>query len=199
LSGTSMATPAVVGAAALLLQEQNTLTPDQLKARLMLTTTKMSSVGWFSSSAYVPHLSQTFTSFYDMLAEGTGLMNVQAATTSTALAPATVGSALSPSIVFNPQTGTVSLVQGNTSVASTSVVWGSSVVWGASVVWGSSTVSGTSVVWGASLPWNTPGVSAFSVVWGSATGTGPEATSVVWGASVSSADAAFSDAGDDEQ
>jgi hypothetical protein len=60
-------------------------------------------------------------------------------------------------------------------------------------------VSGTSVVWGASLPWNTPGVSAFSVVWGSATGTGPEATSVVWGASVSSADAAFSDAGDDEQ
>jgi hypothetical protein len=55
------------------------------------------------------------------------------------------------------------------------------------------------VVWGASLPWNDNLLSAFSVVWGASTGTGTQATSVVWGASVSSADAAFSDAGDDEQ
>ena len=41
LSGTSMATPAVAGAAALLLQEQSTLTPDQVKARLMKTAYKM--------------------------------------------------------------------------------------------------------------------------------------------------------------
>jgi hypothetical protein len=60
-------------------------------------------------------------------------------------------------------------------------------------------VSGTSVVWGASVPWNNSALSAFSVVWGSVTGTGESATSVVWGASVSSTDAAFSDAGDDEQ
>ena len=60
LSGTSMATPAVVGAAALLLQEQSTLTPDQVKARLMQTATKMNvSLGLVSTSAYVPHLSQT--------------------------------------------------------------------------------------------------------------------------------------------
>ena len=53
LSGTSMATPVVAGAAAILLQEQNTLTPDQVKARLMKTAYKM---GMFSTSAYVPHL-----------------------------------------------------------------------------------------------------------------------------------------------
>ena len=41
LSGTSMATPAVAGAVAILLQEQNTLTPDQVKARLMKTAYKM--------------------------------------------------------------------------------------------------------------------------------------------------------------
>ena len=36
-----MATPAVAGAVALMLQEQSTLTPDQVKARLMKTAYKM--------------------------------------------------------------------------------------------------------------------------------------------------------------
>jgi serine protease AprX len=192
LSGTSMATPAVAGAAALLLQEQSTLTPDQVKARLMKTAYKM---GLTSTSAYVPHLLQTFLSFYDLFSNGSGLLNVQTAINNTDLAPATVGAALSPSVSYNAQTHTVSLVEGNLTVAPTSVVWGSSVVWGASVVWGSSLVSGTSVVWGSSLPWNDNALSAFSVVWGAST----TAQSVVWGASVSSTDAAFTDAGDDEQ
>jgi serine protease AprX len=195
LSGTSMATPAVAGAAALMLEEQNTLTPDQVKARLMKTAYKM---GMFSTSSYVPHLIMSFVDFYDLFSVGSGLLNVQAATTNTDLAPAGVGSALSPYAVYNQQTGVVSLVYGNGTVSSNSVVWGSSVVWGTSVVWGSSVVSGNSVVWGSSLPWNNNLLSAFSVVWGSSTGT-TSATSVVWGASVGNATSAFSDAGDDEQ
>ncbi len=199
LSGTSMATPAVAGAVALLLQEQSTLTPDQVKARLMKTASKMNvAFNLVSTSAYVPHLSQTFLSTYDLFSVGSGLLNVQSAVANSDLAPPTVGSALSPTAVYNPQNGTVSLVYGNSSVSSNSVVWGSSVVWGTSVVWGSSIVSGTSVVWGSSLPWNSNALSAFSVVWGSSTGTA-SATSVVWGASVSNANGAFSDAGDDEQ
>lgn len=199
LSGTSMATPAVVGAVALLLQEQSTLTPDQVKARLMKTASKMNvAFNLVSTSAYVPHLSQSFLSTYDLFSVGSGLLNVQSAIANTDLAPSTTGTALSPIAVFNPQTGTISLVYGNSSVSPNSVVWGSSVVWGTSVVWGSSLVSGTSVVWGSSLPWNSNALSAFSVVWGSSTGTA-SATSVVWGASVGNADAAFTDAGDDEQ
>jgi len=42
LSGTSIAAPMVSGAAALLLQQNANLTPDQVKARLMLTATKAS-------------------------------------------------------------------------------------------------------------------------------------------------------------
>ncbi len=194
LSGTSMATPAVAGAAALLLDEQGSLTPDQVKARLMKTAYKM---GMFSTSAYVPHLFQTFLNFYDLFSVGSGFLNVQSAIANNDLAPATVGSALSPSVVYNPVTHTISLLQGNSTVGPTSVVWGSSVVWGASVVWGSSLVNGTSVVWGCSVPWNDNTLNAFSVVWGASTGT--TASSVVWGASVSTANSAFTDAGDDEQ
>jgi serine protease AprX len=195
LSGTSMATPAVAGAAALMLEEQNTLTPDQVKARLMKTAYKM---GMFSTSAYVPHLFMSFVDFYDLFSVGSGLLNVQAATANTDLAPAGVGSALSPYAVYNQQTGVVSLVYGNGTVSSNSVVWGSSVVWGTSVVWGSNLVSGNSVVWGSSIAWSNNLLSAFSVVWGSSTGTA-SASSVVWGASVGNATSAFSDAGDDEQ
>jgi serine protease AprX len=196
LSGTSMATPTVAGAAALLLQEQSTLTPDQVKARLMKTAYKMP---MFSTSAFVPHLSKSFLSFYDLLSVGSGLLNVQSAVANHDLAPATIGSALSPSLVYNPLAHTVSLVEGNSTVAPTSVVWGSSIVWGASVVWGSSMVNGASVVWGCSLPWNDNTLSAFSIVWGASTGTSTTATSVVWGASVSTTNSAFTDAGDDEQ
>ena len=187
LSGTSMATPAVSGAAALLLQQNTSLTPDQIKARLMKTAHK---VFPFSSYAYVPHLLFNFLEFYDMFSVGSGYLDVQAALTNSDLAPGRIGSALSPAAVYNPVTRTVTLVNGNGTVLPVSVVWGSSVVWGANV-------TGSSVVWGSSVPWNTSTSSAFSVVWGSSTGT--SATSVVWGASTLSATSAFSDAGDDEQ
>jgi serine protease AprX len=190
-----MATPVVAGSVALLLQENSALTPDQVKARLMTTTYKMFPV---STVAWVPHLSQNFTAFYDLFSVGSGLLNMQTAVSDTDLAPATVGAALSPSVVYNPNNGTVSIVEGNGTVSGNSVVWGTSVVWSTSVVWGTN-ITGSSVVWGTSLPWNSNVLSAFSVVWGSSTGTGTQAASVVWGATVSSADGAFSDAGDDEQ
>lgn len=192
LSGTSMATPAAAGAVALLLQQNSALTPDQVKARLMKTAYKSFP---FSTYSYVPHLLVNFLEYYDLFSVGSGQMDVQAALNNSDLAPATAGSALSPSAVYNPVTHTVTLTNGNATVLPVSVVWGSSVVWGTSVVWGSN-VSGTSVVWGSSIVWNTSTSTAFSVVWGSSTGT--SATSVVWGASDLSATSAFSDASDDE-
>jgi serine protease AprX len=177
LSGTSMATPVVTGAVALLLQQNSNLTPDQVKALLMQTT-----YGAFPTSTVVsvPALSETFTEYYDLFSIGSGLLNMQSALSENNLAPSTVGAALSPSVVYNSSSGTVSLVDGNSSVSAHSTVWGSSKAWAFSAIWPD--VNGSSVASSTSLPWDDNLLTAFSVVWGSSTGTGPEATSVVWGA-----------------
>src|SRR6202007_1222744 len=141
---------------------------------------------------HVPPLFMNFIDFYDLFSVGSGLLNVQAAISNSDLAPGNVGTALSPTAVYN--NGTVSLVYGNSTVSTNSVVWGSSVVWGGSVVWGASTGRGTSGVWGAAPPAKNNTLSAFSVVWGASTGTSSSAMSVVWGAPASSATSAFSDA-----
>lgn len=178
LSGTSMATPVVSGAAALLVQSNGNLTPDQVKALLMQTT-----YGNFPTSTVVsvPGFNQTFSESYDVFSVGSGLLNMQSALWDNNLAPNNVGAALSPSVVYNNSSGNVSMVNGNSSVAAHSVVWGSSKTWAFSSIWGN--VTGSSVVWGASLPWNDNFLTAFSVVWGASTDTGNQATSVVWGAS----------------
>lgn len=188
LSGTSMATPVVSGAAAVLLQQNPNLTPDQVKARLMKTAYKTFPA---SSVATDPVTHQTYTSFYDLFTVGAGYLDLAAAVTDTDIAPANVGSALSPTAVYDSSTSKVSLAYGNASIPATSVVWGgSSVVWGASAVWGNNVDSANSVVWGASSAvWASSNMSGFSVVWGAA-GSGTTATSVVWGATAELMEAA---------
>lgn len=178
LSGTSMATPLVSGAVALMFQQNPALTPDQVKARLMKTAWK--GIGQYSSST--DDAGNIYSNEYDLFTYGAGYLDVDAALANTDLA---TGVALSPTAVPNAD-GTVTIT--NTSslaFGGTSVVWGAtSVVWGNSVVWGANTFTSNSVVWGAT-----------SVVWGATSDSG---YSVVWGAtsSTASATAALSD-GDD--
>src|SRR6266581_2116045 len=154
LSGTSMATPVVTGAAALLLQ-QSRLTPDQVKARLMKTASKT-----FPSSSSItdPATGITYYEQYDIFTIGAGYLDVQAALMNTDVATA---SALSPKAAYNTKTGQVDIVYGTGVVWGTSVVWGTGVLWGNSVVWGQSGTTAFSVVWGSSVVWSS------SVVWGS--------------------------------
>ena len=182
LSGTSMATPLVSGAVALMLQQNSSLTPDQVKARLMKTAWK--GFGQFTQST-ADSSGIVYSNEYDIFTYGAGYLDIDAALGNTELA---TGVALSPTAVFNAKNNTVTIV--NTTpdsvFAGSSVVWGAtSVVWGDSVVWGANAILSDSVVWGAT-----------SVVWGS---TAVSGDSVVWGATstLDSSLAAFgSDAGD---
>jgi serine protease AprX len=162
LSGTSMATPLVSGAVALMLQKNPSLTPDQVKARLMRTAWK----GFNTYTQSWDDYGNDYANQYDIFTYGSGYLDIDAALNNTDLA---TGVALSPTAVYNASTGTVTLVNTNSVVwGGASVVWGAtSVVWGNSVVWGSNAILSNSVVWGStSVVWGANSVSGFSVVWG---------------------------------
>jgi len=177
LSGTSMAAPVVSGAAALLLQKTASLTPDQVKARLMKSAYKTFPR---ESTATDPSTGITYTSQYDIFTVGAGYLDIQGALSSTDLAAAKVGSAMSPAVTVD-KSGNVYLATSSPEVWSKNGVWGTSVVWGNSVF--STVVNGNSVLWGSSAPWGAENDTGYSVVWG---------TSVVWGSSTSSSTEAIS-------
>ena len=169
LSGTSMATPVVSGAVALLLQKNGSLTPDQVKARLMKSAYKTFPR---SSTAKDPTTGKSYTSQYDIFTVGAGYLDIQTALSSTDLSPSTYGIAKSPAVARD-RSGNIYLVTGSSVLWGGSIMWGTSVVWGTSVLWGTST-KGESVLWGSSAPWGSSGDNGYSVLWG---------TSVVWGTS----------------
>ena len=162
LSGTSMATPIVSGAVALMLQQNSALTPDQVKARLMKTAWK--GIGQFTYS-HDSH-GNLYNNEYDLFTYGAGYLDIDAALGNTDLA---TGLALSQTAVMGSGSVTVKNTTPDSLFAGNSVVWGAtSVVWGNSVVWGSNALSATSVVWGAtSVVWGSTSITGDSVVWGS--------------------------------
>jgi serine protease AprX len=165
LSGTSMATPVVSAAAALLLQQTPSMTPDQVKARLMKTAYKTFPA---TSSSTDPATGITYVSQYDMFTVGAGYLDIAAALANRDLSS---GAARSPVAVFDANNKKVTL----SGISGTGLVWGSGVVWGSGLVWGSNVVSSSGVVWGNGVVWGT------GVVWGSG---GLLGTAVVWGTTV---------------
>jgi serine protease AprX len=144
-----------------MLQQTPTLTPDQVKARLMKTAWK--SIGQYTYSH--DSWGNMYNNEYDLFTYGAGYLDIDSALGNTDLA---TGVALSPTAVFNSN-GSVTVTNTSDSTFSgSSVVWGAtSVVWGNSVVWGSNALSAQSVVWGAtSVVWGSSSVSGYSVVWG---------------------------------
>jgi serine protease AprX len=148
LSGTSMASPVVAGAAALLLQKDPTLTPDTVKARLMLSADK-----WAAPNGS-----------YDPLTYGAGYLDIPAALADTVTLSQ---SALSPALARDAN-GNVGIVN------SSSIIWGKNVIWGkdisslmgSSVLWGTSIIWGKNVIWSSSVASPNGAVASSSIIWG---------------------------------
>ena len=159
LSGTSMASPVVAGAAALLLQANPSLSPDTVKARLMLSADK-----W-----YAPDGTQ------DPLTYGAGYLNIPAALASTAVAK---GAAASPALLANSD--------GSLTVNLSRAMWGCSLwgtgvtdlraMWGSRAMWGCSSVDMTRAMWGCNTTFTPSSALAASAA--------PAASRAMWGCSV---------------
>jgi len=161
LSGTSMATPVVSGAAALLIQQQPSITPDQVKARLMKTATK--ALNLYSTGISAKDM-QRFYNQSDIFTVGAGYLNIFAALASHEMVSMP---ALSPAVVRNPVTGKISILR------NFSICWGDSMVWGDSALFGNTVFSHTaltatdeSICWGDSMVWGDSTTAGFTIVWG---------------------------------
>ena len=193
LSGTSMATGVVSGAVADLLQAHPTMTPDQVKARLMKTASKSFPT---TSSVYDPASGITYTSQYDIFTVGAGYVDLAAALASTELSS---GTAMSPTAIYNSNTGNVTLTSATSAVWGSSQAWSGPAVWGSTqfvggsaIMWGSNTTSGSAIMWGSSglwgnaIMWGSSNASGFSTIWSDAIMWGSSGTwgsAIMWGSS----------------
>lgn len=177
LSGTSMAAPMVSGTAALMLQQNPALTPDQVKAGLMKTAWKT----FPQSSTYTdPTTGVTYTDQYDLFTVGAGYLDIQAALRSPVVS---TGLAKSPVVQYDPATQSVYFVNDQFAVwGGSSPDWSSFAVWGGSAfvssnfaVWGGSSPWASFAVWGGSAPWGSSTDSGFFAVWGGSTIQGSSA------------------------
>jgi len=186
LSGTSMATPMVSGAAALLLQQNPNLTPDQVKATLMFTAFKnLQQYATITDST----TSQTFSEQADIFTVGAGYLDIQAALANTTLAPATLGSAMSPSVVPDGNgnfvlTSNGPSVLGSNSESGDMILWGTSGIWGNMILWGTGSTEGEMILWGTNsttsdmILWGTGTTASQMILWGTGTTT---ADMILWG------------------
>jgi serine protease AprX len=130
LSGTSMASPVVSGAVALMLQMNPSLTPSSVKAILMYTAEKLARPS--------------------LLAQGAGSLNVEGAVR---LAGQIVSNSDQVAIGASWLRNGPAAIRPTTTIGGTAFLWGSALIWGNRVVIGSN-VSPNALIWGNAFVWS---------------------------------------------
>ncbi len=179
LSGTSMATPVVSGAAADLLQANPSLTPDQVKLLLMESAYKT-----FPSSSTVSDSTGTYTDYYDIFTVGAGYVDLAAALSKINSVP-TGATAISPTAVYDPSTGNVTLSYDPSSIWGNRSIWGFQSIWGAQSLWGASVLAGDKCIWGFQSIWGAASLADERSFWGAQSIWGADsiwAFESLWGA-----------------
>jgi len=165
LSGTSMAAPMVSGAAALLLQQNPNLTPDQVKAVLMESAFRSLVPNGFATNLAT---GQSISVAADMFTVGAGYLDIQAALAVHSFAPPAMGSAMSP-YATTDSNGDIVLVL-NPNVTGVKIAW-RSVDGEPNIVWGS-TLGSQNIAWapvnGSLIAWSSANGS--NTTWGSIDG-----------------------------
>ena len=150
MSGTSMATPMVSGAAALMIERDPTLTPDTIKARLMISANKN-----------VYNRDATLASLF---IRGAGQLDVTAALAQTGSIIS--GAAWSPVVTTGMDPGLFYLSTqpfGGTSSGplwSSNELWSNNLIWGNNVSWADPLAYGDNGLWGDSVLWSD------NLIWG---------------------------------
>src|SRR5258708_1258008 len=165
LSGTSIATPVVSAAAALLLQKNPALTPDQVKARLMKTARKILP-SYMSGTDLISNV--TYMNQADIFTVGAGYLDVFAALQNNDLVSLP---ALSPTVVFNTTGGHVTIIR------HMNLIWGDDIWSGDNIVGGGNcgggdllfngTLNGLNMLWGDNIVWGDTTSGGFAIIWGS--------------------------------
>ncbi|MBB6142626.1 serine protease AprX [Silvibacterium bohemicum] len=182
LSGTSMATGVTSGAVADLLQAVPGLTPDEVKALVMVSANRE----YFPKTSSVTDGGVVYNANYDVFTIGAGYLDisatVKAARVNNGSVPA--GTAMSPIASYDPSTGNT------TAVVDPSALWGKTTLFGPSSVYGNNAFIGSSAdasaLWGQTALWGKSDPDGYSALWGSTALWGkstPEAQTALWGKS----------------
>lgn len=164
LSGTSMAAPVVAAAAALVLNQDSTMTPDQVKARLMRTAWR----NFEPTASVILSTGQTYPIQHDVFTVGAGYLNLKGALSTTAKIGSTQR-ALSPRVIL--VNGKVTMTTSYPNV--TNICWGDNTNWSTNIVWGDAQfVTGTKTLTGSASVWGSNNTAGFNICWGD---------NIIWG------------------
>ena len=173
LCGTSMATPVVTAAVALMLQQNPALTPNAVKAALMFTAEAQPSVVNGPITVGAGYLNTA------------GAVNLAASINTSA--PSGQNWISNPSgldysevIAGYPAVWSQSLQWGSNSFASNAIMYNAA-IWGQTVVWDDTTVWDDTIVWADTIIWDDTVIAADTIVWDD---TIVWADTIVWGETV---------------